>query len=193
MRIGDVSGRIPMVAGPAGRDDHGMAIASTSHARDGKLAVLASLPVFACCRPPELVELGRAFEMAFAVPSELLQRQWERPAWWTVLAEGSALATVDGLPAMMLRPGDSFGEPRPLSSAPSGVTVMALTPVVLLTLAPRRWPALVERFPALVESAASAVRGGVVQRAAPGPRKKRSKSPSTPAPWSVMPPSTTMV
>lgn len=193
MRIGDLWGRTPMVGGPADRDDHGMAIAPTSHHRDGKLALLASLPVFARCRPSELVELGRAFEVSFAVPSELLQRQWDGPAWWTVLCEGSALATVDGLPAMMLRPGDSFGEPRPQPTEPSGVTVMALTPVTLFTLAPRRWPALVERIPGLAEAAASAVRGSVVQRGAPGPRKNRSKSPSTPAPWSVMPPSTTMV
>lgn len=183
-----------MAGASANRDDHGMATAQTSHPRDGKLALVASLPLFARCRPRELVELGRAFETVFAVPSELLQRQYEPATWWTVLAEGSALATVDGLPATMLRPGDSFGEPHPDRREPSGVTVMALTPAVLLTLAPRRWEALVERLPRLAEAATLAVRGvGADQAVVPEPRKNRSKSPSTPAPWSVMPPSTTMV
>jgi hypothetical protein len=181
-------------------DDHAMALTAHPAHRDGKLALLASLPAFRRCRPRELVELGRAFESLVAEPAELVQRQQEPPSWWTLVAEGSALATVDGIPAAMLRLGDSFGQPVPRrDSRSSGITIMALTPMVLFTLDPRRWPAVLERHPALAAVAASAL----VSRAAPGcrpgqpgepvPRKKRSNRPSTPAPCSVMPPSTTMV
>ena len=165
-----------------------------SRQRDGKLALLASLPVFAGCRTADLMELGRAVETLHAAPSALVQRQQEPTGWWTVVAEGSALATVDGIPAAMLRPGDTFGLPWPAPGAgPCGVTIMALTPMVLFTVDPRRWRSLVDLVPGLADAAVPAVGAGAPQPEEVDPRKKASNSPSTPAPCSVMPPSTTMV
>lgn len=166
--------------------------------RDGKLALLASLPVFAGCRRRDLLEVGKAVETLAACPAELVQRQHEPSGWWTIVAEGNALATVDGIPTAMLRPGDSFGTPGvALERRVSGVTVMALTPMVLFAVDPRWWRDLVDCVPELPEVAARAVGGpGAAPGAqpdAPAPRKNRSKSPSTPAPCSVIPPSTTMV
>lgn len=196
-----------MVADRAAADDHAMAsnrlsptttsigppAPRTVPRRDAKLALLASLPLFARCRPTELLELGRAVETVHMAPAAMLQHQQDEPGWWTVIAEGSALATVDGIPSAMLRPGDAFGVPAPRRHrGPSGVTIMALTPMVLFSVDPRRWDGLADRFPGLTGAAVSAV-VAVGQPGGGVPRKNVSKSPSTPAPCSVMPPSTTMV
>ena len=151
-----------------------------SRQNDAKLALLASVPWFAGCPHSELVATGRELDMVVVGPGTILEEQGGRRHWCTLLADGSALSLHDGIPTALLGPGTWLGAPpRP---GPCPRTVVVLEPALLLTADRRRWWALAERYPALAQ----------VPEEVP-PRKNRSKSPSTPAPCSVIPPSTTTV
>ena len=148
--------------------------------RDGKLALLASVPAFAGCSPRELTDLGRVVDVVELGPGVVVQRQGERVDWWSLLVEGTIMATGNGIPEAMLHDGDHLGTGRP--GEVTSWTLLTLTPAVLVTVDRRRLAGLVARYPLL----AGLPGGGA-------PRKNVSNSPSTPAPCSVMPPSTTMV
>jgi CRP-like cAMP-binding protein len=117
--------------------------------RDHKLTTLAEIPIFGQCHRHELTGLARSFDMSWASPGDVLELEGRLTRWWHVLAHGTATVSHDGRPTGMLTAGDWWGERSILHGAPSTVTVVALTPVVLLTLSRREFQLLAQRHPAV--------------------------------------------
>jgi CRP-like cAMP-binding protein len=115
--------------------------------RDHKLDDLAGLPLFAGCHPHELVTLARSFDTSTAASGSLLDREGAPTRWWTILSEGSASVSQDGCPTGLLGRGDWWGERSLMTGHPSTFTVVALTPVTLLTLDRRDFLNLPQRHP----------------------------------------------
>lgn len=115
--------------------------------RDLKLTALAELPLFAGCSQHELTQLARAFDMSWASSGDVLEMEGWRARWWKVIIHGSASVTQAGCPTGLLCTGDWWGERSIVHGGPSSVTVVALTPVVLLTLGRRDFIELPRRHP----------------------------------------------
>ncbi|HLX88426.1 MAG TPA: hypothetical protein VKR22_08245 [Acidimicrobiales bacterium] len=155
--------------------------------RDGKLELLSSVPAFSRCRRNDLVELGRLLELLEPEAGDVLaDSEADTGAggpWRGLVVEGHALAVHDGVPEAVLGPGSWWGwQAGSWGDDADRSLVVALGPMWVLAASPRCWPAVA----GLVPGAAQPPEGFA-------PLKNRSNKPSTPAPWSVMPPSTTMV
>jgi hypothetical protein len=127
---------------------------------DGKLELIAGLPLFAPCGRDALFELGRTFELCSIRPGTVLQVEGEPSAFWTVIVEGSALATRGGAPAGLVGAGDCLGERAVLDCAPNGVTVRALDSMVVLVSDVRAVRRVAARHPAVAQRLALSRRSG---------------------------------
>lgn len=148
--------------------------AAAMSGRDEKLAIMSRTPVFSGCGRRELVDLASIFEVSFVHPGQLLQRRGTRCKWWTIVAEGTALAFDGddpvGLPQWwvgLLDAGESWDEESISSGGPCQVSISALTPMVLLIADLRSHKWLVERHDCLASWRESA-----------GQRQRRSTSPA---------------
>lgn len=132
-------------------------------AHDHKLATLSELPLFADCGHHELLQLARSFDLSWASPGQVLEAEGRLTRWWKVLLHGTASVSHEGRPTGLLNAGDWWGERSIVHGEPSSVTVVALTPVALLTLARREFLELPRRHPAV----ATRVISRLVDRRAP--------------------------
>lgn len=121
--------------------------ATAAVGKDGKLALLAALPVFARATPKRLVRLGRVTELAYYDVGEELLSQGRACDGWLVVAEGAALVCQDGEPLGVLGPGDWCGEGALSLGQPSDVSVIAMVPVTAVFLSPADFFTLPHRFP----------------------------------------------
>jgi signal-transduction protein with cAMP-binding, CBS, and nucleotidyltransferase domain len=115
--------------------------------RDQKLTALAELPLFADLGQHELVELAKALDMSWASPGETLEMEDRQTRWWKVIVHGTACVSQHGEPTGLLNAGHWWGERSIVSGERSMVTVVAVTPVVLLTLGRRDFLELPRRHP----------------------------------------------
>jgi len=147
--------------------------------RDGKLAVIASCPLFSACNTTTIVDVGKVLELN-SWPAGTIVADADGPKGSCgVVVAGHALAVQEGEPAALL---------GPLSTWNAETTVVALTTLAVLDADSHRWAAALWLVPTLDQSGV-----GAPSQGKGAPWKNRAKSPSTPAPCSVMPPSTTMV
>jgi CRP-like cAMP-binding protein len=130
-------------------------------ARDQKLATLSELPLFAGSHQQELVQLAKLMDMSWASTGDVLEAEGRQTRWWKVIAHGTASVSQDGRPTGLLNRGDWWGERSIVHGEASSVTVIALTPVVLLTLGRRDFLELPRRHPA--------VAAGIISRLADRP------------------------
>jgi len=110
----------------------------------GRLEVLRAIPLFRACSDRELAQVEALVDDIEIGASETLVREgtWEAESF--VIVSGEAAVTISGRPVATLRAGDFFGEMAMLDRSARSATVTALTPMHLLVLGPRSFPALVE-------------------------------------------------
>lgn len=123
----------------------------------GAMALFAGLPA------DELREIASRCDTATAHPGQVLQAQDVPVRRWHVIMSGHVVVQRDGTPIGLLGRGDSWSEHSLLNRQHSPITVVALSPLMLLTMGERAFFALPEHHPVLAgrlvaRSAASADR-----------------------------------
>jgi CRP-like cAMP-binding protein len=106
----------------------------TTNRIDAKLQRMANVPLLAGCGESDLVELGRRFELCDVRPGTVLATEGEHAAYWTLVVEGIAISSRDGMPVRLLGPEAFFGEDPVARHRPSTITVTALTAMTLLVI-----------------------------------------------------------
>jgi CRP/FNR family cyclic AMP-dependent transcriptional regulator len=114
---------------------------------DQKIELLARQPLFAECGRRELLGLAKACDLSTSAAGSALSVEGEHSRWWRVIVDGTATVSRDGRPTGLLNAGDWWGERSTLNGDPSSVTVVALTPVTVLTFNRRGFLGLLERHP----------------------------------------------
>jgi len=168
---------------------------------DEKLELLAQLPPFCGWGRARITDLGRNAELCTVPAGTRLQAQGALVSQWICVVRGVAVRTVDREPVALLPAGSCWGGPllTEVGARPSPEAVVALERATVVVIDRRRWGPVVAADPVLAALGAPAPderelpAGEESQAGGAPPRKNRSNSPSTPAPCSVIPPSTTTV
>jgi CRP-like cAMP-binding protein len=116
---------------------------------DDPTATLRALDLFADLRPGEIEELAAWCGISSAHPGQVIQAQDVPVRLWHVITAGHALVQRDGTPIGLLGRGDSWAEHSLLNQLHSSISVVALTPVRLLTLSQRQFFEVPEQHPVL--------------------------------------------
>lgn len=116
-------------------------------ARDEKLELLHSIPLFSRFDQKHLQRLGMLAEEVDVAPGKVLIRQGELGDDLMVLVKGLVVVERDGENVNKLGPGEFFGEIALIERGPRTATVTAETPCRLLVLNHRSFHALMEEFP----------------------------------------------
>lgn len=127
------------------------------------ITLLRSMTLFAGLPAGELREFAGVCQLATAHPGQVVQAQDVPVRRWYVIASGHALVQRDGMPIGLLVRGDSWSEHALLNQQRSPMTVMALSPLTLLTLDTREFFAIPEQHPVLA--------GRLVARSATAPER----------------------
>jgi signal-transduction protein with cAMP-binding, CBS, and nucleotidyltransferase domain len=130
-------------------------------ASDDPTAPLRPLALFADLPEAELAEIAERCDLATAHPGQVVQAQDVPVRRWHVIVSGHALVQRDGDPIGLLAKGDSWSEHSLLNQMRSPIAVVALSPLMLLTLAEREFFEIPEHHPVLA--------GRLVARAATSP------------------------
>jgi CRP-like cAMP-binding protein len=101
---------------------------------DHKVELLAGIPLLAHCERRELRGLASRFDLSWSSPGEVVDREGGRSRWWRIIVQGSATVSRDGVPTGLLGSGDWWGERALVTGGRSDLTVISLTPLVLLSL-----------------------------------------------------------
>lgn len=138
-------------------------------ARDEKLDLLATVPLFARMGGKELERLGQLADEVEVGLDRVLAEQGETGHEFFIVLEGR-LTVLDGRkPIATLGPGDFFGEIALLDGRPRTATVRADGIARLLVVAHREFHALMDEFPsvrtAILEAVADRLRRVEADRA----------------------------
>jgi CRP/FNR family cyclic AMP-dependent transcriptional regulator len=118
-------------------------------ARDEKLDLLHSIPLFARFDRHHLERLGMLTEEVDVPAGKVLIRQGEVGDDLMVLVTGKVGVERDGARINELGPGDFFGEIALIDHGPRTATVTAESPSRLLVVNHRDFHALMDEFPAV--------------------------------------------
>ncbi len=118
-------------------------------ARDEKLDLLHSIPLFARLDRKHLERLGMLTEEVDVPAGKVLIRQGELGDDLMILVSGQVNVERDGARVNTLGPGDFFGEIALIDHGPRTATVTTDSPSRLLVVNHRDFHALMEEFPAL--------------------------------------------
>ena len=121
-------------------------------ARDEKLELLHSIPLFSRFDHKHLVRLGVLTEEVDVPSGKVLIRQGELGDDLMVLVTGLVAVERDGERINKLGPGEFFGEIALIERGPRTATVTAETPSRLLILNHRAFHSLMEEFPEVAAS-----------------------------------------
>ena len=121
-------------------------------ARDEKLELLHSVPLFSRFDHKHLQRLGMLTEEVDVPPGKVLIRQGELGDDLMVLVKGLVVVERDGEKINKLGTGEFFGEIALIERGPRTATVTAETPCRLLVLNHRSFHALMEEFPEVAAS-----------------------------------------
>jgi CRP-like cAMP-binding protein len=116
-------------------------------ARDEKLELLHSIPIFGRFDRKHLERLGMLTEEVDVPAGKVLIRQGELGDDLMILVKGLVAVERDGEKVNKLGPGEFFGEIALIERGPRTATVIAETPCRLLVLNHRSFHALMEEFP----------------------------------------------
>jgi CRP-like cAMP-binding protein len=94
--------------------------------------MLSAVPLFAGLSRRELASLADSAKEVRHRAGTVLAREGEVGLGFFLIAEGTAMVTVNGRPRRRLGPGDWFGEISLLDQGPRTATVTAETPITLL-------------------------------------------------------------
>jgi CRP-like cAMP-binding protein len=126
--------------------------------RDAKVKHLADVPLFEACSKTDLARIAALADELDVPAGRVLMRQGEYGHECFVILDGKARVSFRGRRAVMLGPGDSFGEmallqPRGRRSA----TVTADTDMDLLVLGSREFATMMEQVPSVARKVMAAV------------------------------------
>jgi CRP-like cAMP-binding protein len=116
-------------------------------ARDEKLDLLHSVPLFAGLDRRHLERLGMLTEEVDVPPGKVLIRQGEHGDDLMLIVSGGVGVERNGTRINQLGPGDFFGEIALIAGGPRTATVTAEAPTRLLVVNHRDFHALMEEFP----------------------------------------------
>lgn len=116
-------------------------------ARDEKLDLLHSIPLFARFDRQHLERLGMLTEEVDVPAGKVLIRQGELGDDLMVLVTGKVVVERDGTRVNELGPGDFFGEIAIIDHGPRTATVTAESPSRLLVVNHRDFRVLMDEFP----------------------------------------------
>ena len=122
--------------------------ASPSRA-DDVVELLRTIPLFDGLRPRELAGLAALCDLATAHPGQIVQAQDVPVRRWHLITAGHVVVQRDGVPIGLLARGDSWAEHSLLNQLRSPITVVALSPLTLLTVSDREFFAIPEDHPVL--------------------------------------------
>jgi CRP-like cAMP-binding protein len=118
-------------------------------AKDEKLALIRSVPLFAHCGEKELEAIALAADMIDVQPGMELVTQGARTNEFVVIAAGTAEASQDGKTISTMTSGEFFGEIALVTGAPRTATVTATAPSTLLVLTDRAFWRVAEETPSI--------------------------------------------
>ncbi len=104
---------------------------------------LGTMPVFAGLPPAELAAAAQAFTLSTARPRQRLEVQDTGVRRWQMIASGHVVVRRDEVPLGLLSDGDSWSEHTLLNRQRSPISVVALTPVTLLSIDEQDFRALI--------------------------------------------------
>ncbi len=102
--------------------------------RNAKVDVLRGVPLFSACSKRQLEAVAGIADEIDLPEGKVLIREGERGREFFVLLEGDAEVTKGGQQIRMLGPGDFFGEIALLEKSLRTASVVATTPMRLVTL-----------------------------------------------------------
>jgi signal-transduction protein with cAMP-binding, CBS, and nucleotidyltransferase domain len=111
--------------------------------------LLGTLPLFDGLPDGELHELAARCDVATAHPGQVVQAQDVPVRRWHLITMGHVVVQRDGVAIGLLARGDSWSEHSLLNQLHSPITVVALSPLTLLTLRDREFFAIPEDHPVL--------------------------------------------
>jgi CRP/FNR family transcriptional regulator, cyclic AMP receptor protein len=118
-------------------------------ARDEKLDLLHSIPLFDRLDRKHLERLGALTEEVDVPAGKVLIRQGELGDDMMVIVSGTVTVERDGAKVNTLGPGEFFGEIAMIDRGPRTATVTAEAPCRLLVINHREFHALMDEFPAV--------------------------------------------
>jgi signal-transduction protein with cAMP-binding, CBS, and nucleotidyltransferase domain len=118
-------------------------------AREADLEPLRSMALFAGLPDSELQEIAIRCAVSTAHPGQVIQAQDVPVRMWHVITGGHAIVQRDGTPIGLLGRDDSWSEHSLLNQLPSSIAVVALSPLILLTLNRRSFFEIPEHHPVL--------------------------------------------
>jgi len=118
---------------------------------ESKISLLRGIDLFDGTTPSELGDLARTFTLMRVRPGEMLERQDTPVARWHVIVNGHALVERDDTPLGLLGVGQSWGEHSLLNRQRSPISVVAFSPMTVLSVARRAFLALPPRHPVVAE------------------------------------------
>jgi signal-transduction protein with cAMP-binding, CBS, and nucleotidyltransferase domain len=123
--------------------------ASLDPPADQIVGLLSTTPLFDGFGQAERREIAARCDLATAHPGQVVQAQDVPVRRWHLIAAGHAVVQRDGVPIGLLACGDSWGEHSLLNQLRSPMTVVALSPLTLLSLRDREFFAIPEDHPVL--------------------------------------------
>jgi signal-transduction protein with cAMP-binding, CBS, and nucleotidyltransferase domain len=110
---------------------------------------LRAMALFTGLPDSELEEISAWCTLSTAHPGQVIQAQDVPVRFWHVIAGGHAVVQRDGTPIGLLGRGNSWSEHSLLNQLRSPITVVALSPLMLLTLSRRQFFTIPEHHPVL--------------------------------------------
>lgn len=118
-------------------------------ARDKKLALLKTIPMFAMCDAREVERLGMLVEEVDLPAGRVLFKQGDIAQELFIVVSGQVSVERDGTVIATSGPGEFFGEIALVAGGPRTATVTCATDCRLLVLARREFHSLMDEFPTL--------------------------------------------
>jgi CRP/FNR family cyclic AMP-dependent transcriptional regulator len=125
--------------------------------RDPKIERLSQVDLFSACSKQDIARIAALTDEVEVSAGRVLMRQGDVGREAFVIADGKAKATIPGKRAVMLGPGECFGEMALLHSAPRSATVTAETDMRLFVLASREFSRLIDSVPSVGRRVLAAV------------------------------------
>ena len=116
-------------------------------ARDDKLDLLRTVPLFSGFDRHHVERLGMPTEEAEAAAGKVLIRQGDSGDDLMVIVSGQVAVERDGKRIAQLGPGDFFGEIALIAEGPRTATVTTEAPTRLLVVSHRDFHSLMDEFP----------------------------------------------
>ncbi len=113
------------------------------------VSLLSDFELFHGLADDQLEVLADQFAVSTARPGQALERQDVAVRRWKLIAAGHAYVAHDGAPIGLLGRGESWSEYSILNQQRSSISVVALSPVTLLSLAEREFFSIPDHSPVL--------------------------------------------